>query len=518
MSNKYYVTTAIYYTNAPPHIGHAYEIIAADVIARFHRLLGEDVFFLTGTDEHGIKVEKTAAKQGKSPQAFVDEISERFQTTWRDVLNVDYSRFVRTTEPDHYQVVQAMWNMLMEKGDIYKSSYTGLYCSGCETFCLPKDLTPEGLCPNHLTAPEPVEEENYFFRLSAYKTKLIDYYEAHPDFIQPLFRRNEVINQLDTLEDISVSRAKRSVGWGIPVPQDPDQVVYVWIDALSNYLTGIGWGKDSAVFEKFWPCDVHVIGKDILRFHAIYWPAMLMAAGLPLPETLLVHGFINVAETKISKSLGNVISPQDLMARFELENADPIRYYMMTSTGFGQDGNYTDDEFKNKVNADLANNLGNLLNRTLNMVIKYCDGEVLAVGAEKNNLLSGEDLAQIQTHYEGFRFNEAAQVIMEGVDRANKYVHASEPWTLHKEGKTTELERVLYNTLEALRQLSILLMPLVPTLSQQIWEQLGYTQRITQMRWADILDSPLPAGQKIQLGSPILPRLDSEIVGAGKKR
>lgn len=513
----FYVTTAIYYANAAPHIGHAYEVIAADVIARFQMLLGKHVFFLTGTDEHGIKVEKTAAKHNTSPKAYVDQIAEQFKATWK-YLNIQYSRFIRTSEPDHHRTVSMIWNQLQEHGDIYKATYTGLYCAGCETFCQPRDLTPEGLCPNHLTPPDPVEEENYFFRLSKYKDAILEHLKTHPDFIIPAFRKAEVLNQLEELEDISVSRSRKSVSWGIPVPGDPEQVIYVWIDALSNYLTGIGWSKESLLAEQYWPANVHVIGKDILRFHAIYWPAMLLAADIPLPHSLLVHGFITVADTKISKSIGNVISAEDLGERFGLDNPDPIRYYMMTAANMGQDGSYTDEDFKLKINADLANNLGNLLNRTLNMVNKYCDGQVPQADGAVQRLLQLEVLAQIRQHYEQFSFNEAAQQIMGLLDAANKAINDGEPWTLFKEGRIQDVANLLYSVLELLRQVAMLLQPITPTLSQRMWEQLGCFGHIDSKTWEAILGEPLPAGQKIRLGEPLLLRLESEIVGAGKKK
>ncbi len=517
MSRKFYVTTAIYYANAAPHIGHAYEVIGADVIARFQRLVGKDVFFLTGTDEHGIKVQKTAVKHNMTPQAYVDSVAEQFKETWA-YLDIDYNRFIRTTEKDHYAVVEALWNKLLSQGDIYKATYTGLYCSGCETFTSPRDLTPDGLCPNHQTPPDPVEEENYFFRLSKYKDAIKDLLEKNPEWILPTFRRNEVLNQLDELEDISVSRATHSVTWGIPVPNDPGQVIYVWIDALSNYLTGIGYTQDETRFTQFWPADVHVIGKDILRFHAIYWPAMLMAAGIELPKSLLVHGFITVSETKISKSIGNVISPQDLAQRFELDTVDPIRYYMMASTGFGQDGSYTDEDFKNRINADLANNLGNLLNRTLNMLNKYCEGQIPQFDKEMVSLLDNETLSQIRSHYDTYQFPEALQLTMGLVDKANKLINDAEPWTLFKEGKLQELANVLYSVLEALRQAALLLSPVTPTLSQRIWDQLGCQGSLNKADFRWVFGMPLPVGQNTRLGSPILPRLESEIVGAGKKK
>lgn len=515
--HHFYLTTAIYYANAVPHIGHAYEIIGADVIARSQRLLGKEVFFLTGTDEHGIKVEKTAHKFGMTPKEYVDQIAKGFETTWQE-LGISYNRFIRTSEPDHHELVTFLWRKLVEKGDIYKASYKGLYCSGCETFLLEKDLNPDGLCQHHLTAPEIVEEENYFFRLSKYRDAIAKHIEDNPDFIQPAFRKNDVINQLEELSDISVSRAQASVSWGIPVPDDPEQVIYVWIDALSNYLTGIGWQKDPELFNVNWPADAQIIGKDILRFHALYWPALLLAADLPLPKTLLVHGFITVSETKISKSIGNVVSVSDLVERFSLPHVDPIRYYMMAVTGFGQDGSYTDEDFKNRVNADLANNLGNLLNRTLNMLLKYNNGVVPNPDDALETLISTEDTERVLSLYNDYAFNEAIQSIMELVDRANKFVNDKEPWALAKAEDKQPLFNVLYAVLEALRQVAILLSPVIPTMAQDMWQQLGYESEIKEAQWPWLEGSWIPEGQETRLGEPLLLRLDSEIVGAGKKQ
>jgi methionyl-tRNA synthetase len=515
MGSPYYLTTAIYYANARPHIGHAYEIIAADVIARFQRLRGHTVFFLTGTDEHGVKVQKTAATHQQSPQAYVDQVVAGFEDTW-SFLNITHTRFVRTTSPAHYETVQAVWRNLLAKGDIYKASYSGLYCSGCEVFLTEKELTPEGHCPIHQTTPEPVTEENYFFRLSAYRDKIRQHLEAHPDWIQPQFRRTEVLNQLEELQDISVSRSVSSVQWGIPVPDDASQVIYVWIDALSNYLTGASWPEQPDTFKTLWPPAVQIIGKDILRFHALYWPAMLMALNLPLPTTLLVHGFITVADTKISKSLGNVISVEDLVKRFELDTVDPIRYYMMTAAAMGHDGCYTEDLFKTQVNADLANNLGNLLNRVLNMLNKYCQGVVPQSSPESLSLSTPEQLQQIALAYERFAFNEAAGSIIELVNTANKFVNDQEPWALHKNEKFEQLEHCLYSVLNTLKEVAILLSPITPELSQRIWKQLGYQSTITDCVWEN-LETPLPVGQVTELTGPILPRLDSELAGASKK-
>lgn len=517
--NTYYITTAIDYVNAAPHLGHAYEKIATDVMARFQKLLGKDVFFLTGTDEHGTKVEKTAASRGLTPKQHTDELVEEFKKAWA-YLNLDYDRFIRTTDADHYALVAALWKTMAEKGDIEKRSYTGLYCSGCEKFVTERDLNEAGECPNHQRKPEAVQEENYFFKLSKYKDALKRHFSENPSFVLPEFRAAEVLQMLDELEDISVSRHKNSVSWGIPVPGDDEQVIYVWIDALSNYITGVGYGADEALFSRFWPADVHMIGKDILRFHAIYWPAMLMSAGIPLPRQIFAHGFININDAKISKSVGNVVSPFTLKERFDLPNPDPIRYYLMTVATFGQDGSFTEEDFKLKVNADLANNLGNLLNRTLNMTNKYFDGQVPQSAHAKPGVLHTDGVVDVKAAYEAYDFQKAADLILQLVDWANKQINDQEPWTLFKEGKLTELADLMYTVLETLRQVAILLSPITPSLSDEIWSQLGYQAALSALspRWEDISDAHIPVGQRINLQGPILPRLDSELAGANKKK
>lgn len=514
--DTFYITTAIDYVNAAPHLGHAYEKIASDVLARFYRLQGRDVFFLTGTDEHGSKVEKTAKSKGMEPKAYTDLIAEEFKRTWAS-LNLSYDRFIRTTDADHYAVVKYIWETLQAKGDIYKASYTGLYCSGCENFVTQRDLTEAGECPNHLVKPEPVEEENYFFRLKNYREAIIKHIQENPGFVQPDFRKDEVLKLLEDVEDISVSRSIHSVTWGIPVPGDENQRIYVWIDALSNYLTGCGFRHDETLFAKYWPADLHMIGKDILRFHAIYWPAMLMAANLPLPRCVYAHGFITLNESKISKSTGNIVSPASLCDRFNLPNTDPIRYYLLTCATFGQDGNFTEDDFKNRVNADLANNLGNLLNRSLNMTNKYFEGRV-PQAPSPSDLLTPADLEKLQASYAALEFHSAAEQILGAVDRANKLINDSEPWTLFKESKLEELANVIYAVLETLRKVAVALSPMTPVLSAEIWKQLGYVTPLGDLGWKDISGTALPKGQAINLQGPILPRLDSEIVGAGKKK
>lgn len=505
-------------------------------MARFYKRMGHPTFFLTGTDEHGIKVEKNALSKGLAPKAFVDELSQSFKQAWAH-CGVAYDRFIRTTDEDHYALVAVLWNRLLAKGDIYKASYTGRYCQGCEAFLTDRDLTEDGLCITHQTAPEAVEEENYFFRLSNYKEAIIAHINANPTFIQPDFRKQEVLNMLENLEDISVSRSKQSVSWGIPVPNDETQVIYVWIDALSNYLTGIGYdGTETAQFNQFWktpagePNAIHIIGKDILRFHAIYWPAMLMSAELPLPKQIFAHGFITLNEAKISKSLGNVISPFDLTAHYELANADPIRYYLLTCTQFGNDGNFTAEAFKLSVNADLANNLGNLLNRSVSMLKKYFGGAIPAVSAEV--LASSAILQELQavtplheqvvTAYEAFNFQQVAEFVFARVDLANRTINDMEPWTLYKTEQLDLLAALMVSLLESLRLVAVWLSPMVPKLSVGIWSQLGLDAEAIANPSASF--GALISGYRLVEGlmtnpqGPLLPRLDSELAGAEAKK
>ena len=511
----FYITTAIDYVNAAPHLGHAYEKIATDVIARFMRLQGTPVFFLTGTDEHGSKVEKTATAQGMNPQSFTDGIADHFKTCWQ-LLNVRYDRFIRTTDADHYELVKTLWKKLEAQGDIYKHRYEGLYCQGCETFLTARDITPAGNCHIHGSKPEPVAEENYFFRLTKYKQALKDFIAANPSYIQPDYRVQEVLNTLEDLDDISVSRS--SVSWGIPVPGDEGQTIYVWIDALSNYLTGVGSFDDQGVYQSdYWPANVHVIGKDILRFHAIYWSCILMAAGIPLPRQIFAHGFINLNDAKISKSLGNVVAPADVLNSFNLTEPDALRYYLMVVTAFGQDGNFTLDDFKTRVNADLANNLGNLLNRAVSMTQKYFEGVVPAF----DQLMLDDPapwVAQVATAYQQYAIQQAVDITLQRVDAANKLINQQEPWNLFKNGQLTELANVMATVLDTLRMVSVLLSPVVPSLAQNIWQQLGQTKPFDQVQWQDAAEGNLPAGQTLQPAGPLFLRLDSDIAGTDAKK
>lgn len=521
---KFYLTTAIDYANGAPHIGHAYEKIQTDVLARHFRQRYDDVYFLTGTDEHGIKIQKTAASMGITPKELCDINANKFKECWAG-LDISYDKFIRTTDDYHEAIVQKIFKKLQDKGDIYKHSYTGLYCAGCESFLNPRDLTEDGLCPDHLKKPEEVKEENYFFKLSKYKDRLIEHIKNNPEFIMPEFRANEVLNQLEHIEDISVSRSKESVSWGIPVLDDDSQIIYVWIDALSNYITALGYDPENPdeAYKKYWPANAHVIGKDILKFHAIYWPAFLMALDLPLPKTILAHGWITIDQTKMSKSIGNVIAPKDVMDSFNLETPDAFRYFMMVTAPTGRDGNYSDLDFKERVNADLANNIGNLLNRTLNMQVKYFDGEIKQEFiTSPDNEIAKEALKTVElvkSHFDKYEIAEAAQEIVNFANTVNKYVNDTAPWGLAKEEKMTECANVLYNVLESMRFIATMLAPYTPNISQDIYEQLNRSEKATDMKLDNLKWGEIPAGkitekEKIK---PVFLRLDSEIAGASKK-
>ena len=515
---KFYTTTAIDYVNGAPHIGHAYEKILTDVIYRHYTQRCEDTYMLTGTDEHGIKIQKTSAEKGISPKEFCDMNAQKFKDAWK-ALGIDYSQFIRTTDEQHEKVVQKIFKKLVEKGDIYKHSYTGLYCAGCEAFLSEKDLTEDGLCPDHQKKPEVVEEENYFFKLTKYKDAIIKHIKTNPDFIIPAFRANEVLNQLENIEDISVSRVNTNVSWGIPVLDDPSQVIYVWIDALSNYITAIGYDPDGSdeKFEKLWPADVQVIGKDILKFHSIYWLAILMALDLPLPKHILAHGWITIDQTKMSKSLGNVISPTSVLEAFNLDMPDPFRYYMASAAPCGKDGNYSDEDFKEKVNAHLANSMGNLLNRTLSMLVKYFDGYIKPEFLGQNELAEKalETVKAVKHHFDYFEVQEAAQKIIELVDIANKYVTDNAPWTLAKEGQMERCGVVLINVLQVMTVIASLIYPYCPNIAQAMSEQLSYDLNI---KLDDITCDSLKAGHLIDKENikPVFLRMDSEL--ADKKK
>lgn len=523
MTEKFYITTAIDYVNGKPHIGHAFEKILTDVIARHFKQRVEnekDVMFLTGTDEHGIKIQKTAASLGISPIELCDKNVDEFKKCW-ELLEIDYDKFIRTTSSEHEKIASDIFEKMLENGDIYKHSYKGLYCSGCESFVNEKDLTPEGFCPDHQTKPELVEEENYFFKLTKYKDKIIKHINDNPDFIIPSFRANEVLNQLENIEDISVSRSINNVNWGIRVKSDKNQVIYVWIDALSNYITALGYNPDEQnceSFKKFWPANVQVIGKDILKFHAIYWPAILLSLGLPLPKHILAHGWITIDETKMSKSLGNVISPENIVKNFELETSDAFRYYMAVCAATGKDGNYSDEDFKEKVNSDLANNMGNLLNRTLNMLVKYFDGEILKEFQVDEPIYEEalQTVEKVKQAFDKCEVSEAASFIMELLDKTNKYVNDTAPWALVKNAEKTKAGVVLYNVLEVVRVVSVLIWPYCPNIAQKMAKQLKSNafEKLYNLNKKRISIGKLVEKSQIV---PVFLRLDSEIV-SDKKR
>ncbi len=506
---KFYVTTAIDYVNATPHIGHAYEKIAADIVARYHRIRGKDVFFLTGVDEHGSKVERSAREANIEPREFCDQMAAKFKQAWKN-LNLSYDQFIRTTDDYHEKAVQVLFKKLQDKGDIYKSTYKGLYCEGCEDFVRERDLNDKGLCPNHLKPPKEVEEHNYFFRLTNYKDKIHQWLDKNPNAVRPEGRKKEILNQLDDPElgDFSVTRARSSLTWGVPVPGDESQVIYVWIDALANYITGAGYSYDEEKFRRWWPADLHLIGKDINKFHSIYWPAVLMAADIELPRQIFAHGFITVEGQKISKSLGNVIDPNSLVEQY---GADAVRFYLFAGTPFDNDGDFSRDEFVLKVNAALANNIGNLANRTLTLLVNNCGGVVPDRNPEHNLRQQANEIhIVVGKHMEHLEFAKAIDAILALADQANKYLNDEKPWQLFKEGKNKEGEEVLFTCLEVLRRIAMNIYPFTPRLAQDLWTQLGNEDDIGIIgdRQKDGFFDMLRPGVKVNNTGPIFKRLE----------
>jgi methionyl-tRNA synthetase len=505
MSDPFYVTTPIYYVNDAPHIGHAYPTIAADALARWRRLWGDDVVFLTGTDEHGLKVQRAAEEHGCSPKEWADRTAERYREAWA-ALEITNTDFIRTTEPRHYEAVQQFLQAVYDAGYIELATYEGLYCVACEAYYTEDELI-DGLCPVHKRPVERVSEENYFFQLSRFEERLLQHYADHPDAVQPESRRNEVLGFIKQgLRDFSMSRT--SISWGVPLPWDPAHVAYVWFDALFNYCTAIGYASDRARFDRYWPADFHIVGKDILRFHAVYWPAMLMAAGEAPPKHVAAHGFLLVGGEKMSKTALNQIAPTDLVADF---GADGVRYHFLADQRFGPDGDFSYEAMVTRYNADLANNLGNLASRVLNMAVSYCDGVAPAARADGPLVAAATHALTAATeHFDRLDYSAALFAIWELIRAANSFIEDQEPWKLQKEGATDRVAAVLGDCLEALRIVALLASPVVPGACAELWRRLGLTGVPEEQRLPDAAAwGRGPAGTALEKGESLFPRIDA---------
>ncbi len=517
MSNgKFYITTPIYYVNARPHIGHTYTTVVCDAIARRKRMLGVDTFFLTGTDEHGQKIERSATASGKSCKQFVDEVSAEFRALW-DRMGLSYDKFIRTTDEEHIRGVQAMFKLLEERGYIYKGRYSGQYCVFDELYV--EVETPGAPCPVCGRPTETVEEENYFFRLSAMQEPLLKLYESDPTFIRPEARRNEVISFVrGGLKDLSISRT--TFKWGIPVPGDEAHVIYVWLDALCNYITALGFGNDDTkLYDKFWPADVHMVGKEIVRFHCVYWPAFLIAAGLPLPKSIVAHGWLLFEESKMSKSRGNIVRTETIL---DVLGADALRYFLMREIVFGQDGSFSFDALVQRFNADLANGLGNLASRTLSMITRYFKGEVPYPSHAAAHMPADDTIAKTATRtieefgtaFDQFQFSRALETAWGLVAAVDKYIVENEPWALadkQEEESRARLATVLYTSAEALRIVTALAHPVIPESTAKIWAQLGLGD-IKKFHLAEIKWGQLRLGTKLGKVEAVFPRADKSTI------
>lgn len=507
----FYVTTPIYYPSDRLHIGHAYTTVAADCITRFKKMQGYDTMFLTGSDEHGQKIERSAQKSNKEAKEYVDEIVKTFKELW-SALQIDYDYFIRTTEKRHEEVVQQIFKKLYDKGDIYKGHYEGWYCTPCETFWTERQIGDEKVCPDCGRPVEWVEEESYFFKMSKYADRLLQHIRENPEFIQPESRRNEMISFINQgLDDLSVSRT--TFDWGVPVPIDDDHVIYVWIDALSNYITAIGYLTDQDNFNRYWPADLHIVGKDILRFHTIIWPSILLALNLELPKQVFGHGWLLSESGKMSKSRGNVVDPMELIDDF---GVDPIRYYLLREVPFGTDGTYSTEALIQRINSDLANDLGNLLNRTISMVNQYFKGVIPKADTLtdidqdlKSTALKTAD--KVADNMEELKYTNALEELWNFVRRTNKYIDQTQPWVLGRDKKHQKrLGTVLYNLLESLRMIAIMLKPFMVETPYEIASQIGIEKKIKEADWEDLKWGQLQSEIKVKEAEPIYPRIDLE--------
>jgi len=502
MSKKFYITTPIYYVNGKPSIGHAYTTIAADILARYHRMLGEEVWFQTGLDENSQKNIEAATKVGRGDdiQGFLDEMAALWERTF-DSLGMTHNRFIRTTEKVHHQAVEKFWKVVEAKGDIYLGSYEGLYCQGCEAFKTENDLV-NGLCPDHQKAPVTLKENNYFFRLTKYRDELLAYIGEHPDFIQPESRRNEVLSYIrNFMTDISISR--ETMNWGIPVPGDEKHRIYVWFDALINYLSGVGYANNQAAFEKWWPANLHLLAKDIIKFHCALWPAMLMSAGLPLPEHIFVHGFFTIDGQKMSKSLGNIIDPIEMAEKY---GNDAIRYFLFREIPFGGDGDFSESRLVARYDNELANEFGNLVNRVLAMTEKYTDG---VVPEKADGFLAGAWPAY-HLALEENRLSDALDIIWNLIRQANQFVEQQQPWQLAKLEEKKMLNDTLYVLLETLRHIAWMIYPFMPETAEKLFAQLGLDapKEFTQSFESAWVWGELEPGHKIAKGELLFPKAE----------
>ncbi len=504
----FYVTTAIDYVNARPHLGTAYEKIGADCLARYKRLSGFDAYFLMGTDEHSTNVEKEARRLGKSPEDYSAEMAKEFEKVW-EALHISYDQFIRTDSPIHKAAVERLFQIIHDNGHIYQGTYTGFYCASCEEFVQEKELVAGGLCPRHQEKAQWLEEENYFFALSTFSDALKNHIEKHPEFIQPVTRRNEILNVIDQgLEDVSVSRVGKT--WGVPLPIAEGHVVYVWFDALINYISALGYaGEDDEKYRHYWPADCHIIGKDITRFHCLIWPAMLMAADVPVPKSVFAHGFVYSKGTKMSKTIGNILDPEEIAAFFG--GADALRYLLLREIAFDRDGDFTIEQAVARYNAELANELGNLFSRTLSMVNRYRKGSIAdwTVEAEKDLARLTDGVVDAYcAHMDRLEFDEGLNALWKAVQAANRYVEEKKPWVLAKAEAPAPLDDVLRVLLEVLRLSSILCVPFMPAKSAEMRTQLGLPEDISVLKMDEARRPGDPNWKEVGTPTPLFPKIE----------